>query len=125
MRFLRGAVRGPHRFAQNRPLAFLSAIDDLAGSRRPKSSFARFSGLFDFRLFDSIDPKRKSTLPIYFKLRDLPLIERKRRFAKHCSAGPSGALGAGGVVGFQPALGLGYVTLFGIGSIEPHGRICR
>ena len=64
------------------------------------------------------DPMRKSTLPIYFNLRDLPLIEHKRRFAKllgrakrrswcwRCRRLPA------------PTRGLSCVALFGIGSMS-------
>jgi hypothetical protein len=63
MRFARGDLRTHIDSYENdhRPSYWLQSTLPLQQCR--KTTFARFSMSFDFRLFDSIDPSRKSSTP--------------------------------------------------------------
>ena len=57
MRFARGDVRGPHRFAQKRPRTFVSALASIAAIETSKHWLSRdFQSRSIFDFFNSIDP---------------------------------------------------------------------
>jgi hypothetical protein len=41
MRFVRGDVKGPHRFGQNRPRTFVTALQPVAAARKSKNQLSR------------------------------------------------------------------------------------